>query len=47
MVFMEGISINISHIGIFAFGGLIVFAVLLGCKMYSECKEDFKVEDID
>ena len=23
------------------FGGLIVFAVLLGCKMYSECKEDF------
>ena len=28
-------------------GGLIVFAVLLGCKMYSECKEDFKVEDID
>ena len=43
----RGISINISHIGIFAFGGLIVFAVLLGCKMYSECKEDFKVEDID
>lgn len=41
MVFMEGISINISHIGIFAFWGLIVFAVLLGCKMYSECKEDF------
>ena len=28
-------------------GGLIVFAVLLGCKMYSEGKEDFKVEDID
>lgn len=47
MVFMEGISINISLIGIFALVVLIVFAVRLGCKMYSECKEDFKVEDID
>ena len=47
MVFMVGISINISLIGIFALVVLIVFAVRLGRKMYSDCKEDFKVEDID